>query len=539
MNAFTGTFTLTRLALRRDRIQLPVWLLGLTGVAMASASSVAGLYDTAREQESYARTNVTSVVSRVFNGAIAEPGVGTITMVETFNLVAVLAALMSAMAVVRHTRQNEETGRAEMVGATVVGRYAGLTSALVVAVGANVVLSLLFALALVAVGLPAVGSLAAGAALGGVGVAFAGVAAVTAQVFESARSANGIAAAVVGLAFLFRATGDGLAEPDQSGTGAESAWPSWLSPIGWGQRIGPFDVNDWWVLGLPIAFFAGMVAAAFVLTVHRDVGTGMIPVRPGPATASRALLSSFGLAWRLQRGVLFGWAFGMVVMGVALGAVGHDAEQMLGDSEDLTEIIGKLGGGGSLVDIYFSATMGIAGTVITGYTVQALLRMRAEETGPLESVLATAVSRPRWMSGHIACAVLGTVVLLGLTGFGTGLAYGMATGSMADVGELTVAALVQAPATLALAGFVIVTLGLLPRWSVALSWAGFTVCLLIKQIGPLLELPQAVMNISPFSHVPALPAGDVTVAPIALLLATATVLGALGLRAFRRRDLAY
>ena len=35
---------------------------------------------------------------------------------------AILAAVMSALTVVRHTRQNEETGRAELLGAGVVGR---------------------------------------------------------------------------------------------------------------------------------------------------------------------------------------------------------------------------------------------------------------------------------------------------------------------------------------------------------------------------------------------------------------------------------
>ena len=62
-------------------------------------------------------------------------------MIRGYSLLAVLAALMSALAVVRHTRQNEETGRAELVGAAVVGRYAGLAAALIVTVGANIVLA--------------------------------------------------------------------------------------------------------------------------------------------------------------------------------------------------------------------------------------------------------------------------------------------------------------------------------------------------------------------------------------------------------------
>jgi ABC-2 type transport system permease protein len=536
---FAGTLTLARLALRRDRIQLPVWLAGLGAIAAATASSIAGLYDTPREQVAYAAANAKSVVSRVFNGAIAEPGRGAIVMVEMFSILAVLAALMSAFAVVRHTRQNEETGRAEMIGAGAVGRHAGLTSALIVAVGANAVLAALLALVLMANDLPVAGSLAAGSAVGAVGVAFAGVAAVTAQVSEGARGANGLAAAAIGLAFLLRGAGDGFGDVEANGVEVASGWPSWLSLIGWGQQIRPYHDNDWRVLGLYAALFAALVGAAFVLTGHRDLGAGMMPVRPGPAAAARGLLSPLGLAWRLQRGVLFGWAAGTVIMGVALGAVGNEVEEVFGSSEQLAEIIGRLGGGGGLTDVYFSAMMGIFGVVIAGYTLQALLRMRAEETGPLESVLAASVARPRWMLSHIVCAALGTLTLLLLTGLSAGLAYAAAAGSLTVVPDLIVAALAQAPAVFALAGLAVALLGLLPRWAAALSWTALTGCLLIGQPGPILELPQPVMNISPFSHTPPLPSAGVTVTPLVALLLIAAVLALAGLGFFRRRDLSF
>jgi ABC-2 type transport system permease protein len=51
---------------------------------------------------------------------------GAYAMSRGYVTLAILAAVMSALTVVRHTRQNEELGRAELVGATVVGRYAPL-----------------------------------------------------------------------------------------------------------------------------------------------------------------------------------------------------------------------------------------------------------------------------------------------------------------------------------------------------------------------------------------------------------------------------
>lgn len=540
MSAFTGTGTLVRLALRRDRIQLPVWLLALTLLQVMTISSVLGLYTTEAERLTLAVASARSPVSVIFNGIVSGTSVGATVMTQSFMVIAVAAALMSTLCVVRHTRQNEETGRSELIGSGVVGRHAVLTAALLVAVAAGVALALLTALVLIANDLPAGGSLVAGAGIAAVGVAFAAIAAVTAQLAQTARAANGMAAAAVGVAFLLRAIGDMAGEVTEAGTRNVSAWPSWLSPIGWGQQMRPYDDNSWWVLGLLAAAFAGLVGLAFVLTAHRDSGAGMLPERPGPATAPRGLLSPLGLAWRLQRGVLLGWTVALVVLGGAYGAVGNELDEMIGSNDRAAELFEQLGGGGSLRDAYIATIMGMIGLLATGYTVQALLRLRSEEAnGSLEPVLATAVSKPRWMASHILIAAAGTTVLLLLAGLSAGLCYGLVAGDVAgSMAELGGAALVQAPAALAFAGFVVVVFGLLPRATVALAWTGFAVCLLLGQLGALLDLPQLVQDISPFTHLPRVPVDAVTATPLLTLLAVAAALTATGITLFRRRDLA-
>lgn len=540
MSAFTGTATLVRLALRRDRIQLPVWLLALTGVQAVTVPSVLGLYTDEAQRLTLATASARSPVSLIFNGIVSGTSVGATVMTQSFLTVAVAAALMSTLCVVRHTRQNEETGRAELIGSGVVGRHAGLTAALLVAVGVNVVLALLNALVLIGNELPVTGSLVAGAGLAAVGVAFAAVAAVTAQIAQTARGANGTAASVVGVAFLLRAVGDVAGQVTDGGTRNVSAWPSWLSPIGWGQQMRPYDETNWWVLGLLAVTFVALVGLAFALTAHRDVGAGLLPERPGPAVAPRSLLSPLGLAWRLQRGALAGWAIAVVVVGGAYGGIGNEIEDLIGSSDRTAELFEQLGGGGSLVDAYFATALGLIGIISAGYAVQALLRMRAEETGgSLEPVLAAAVGKPRWMLSHLTVAALGTTVLLLLAGLSTGLSYGLVAGGMpSSMIDLTSAALVQAPAALALAGFVALIFGLVPRVAVALSWAAFAVCLLLGQLGALLDLPAVALDLSPFTHLPKAPVVEVTAMPLLGLLAVAAVLATTGIALFRHRDLA-
>jgi ABC-2 type transport system permease protein len=63
-------------------------------------------------------------------------------------------------------------------------------------------------------------------------------------------------------------------------------------------------------------------------------------------------------------------------------------------------------------------------------------------------------------------------------------------------------------------------------------------CVLLTVLGPLLDLPRWVLDLSPFEHVPQLPGGDLSAAPLIWLCAVAAALTALGVQAFRRRDLA-
>ena len=372
-------------------------------------------------------------------------------MTRGYLLLAVLAALMSALAVVRHTRQNEETGRAELVGAAVVGRHAGLAAALIVTVGANIVLAGVLGLVGIVTGLPAVGSFMAGLAVGAFGIVFAGVAAVTVQLSSTTRGASGLAAAVLGLAFVVSGLGNMLGTVDASGLRVVSAWPAWLSPMGWGQQMRPFGGDIWWPLGLFAVAFVVLVGVASLLATRRDVGSGILAERRGHAEASPRLLSPLGLVWRLQRGALLAWAVAMVGFGLIFGAIIDEIKDTGGATADW---YARMTGSDEMVDAYGTSMIEMAGMVVAVYAVQILLRMRAEEAdGPLEPILATAVSRPRWVISHVLNAGLGALVLLLVFAVSMGLAAGLVLGDVpGQLRALVEAGLVQWPGIMVIGG---------------------------------------------------------------------------------------
>jgi ABC-2 type transport system permease protein len=535
----TGTLRLLRLALRRDRVLLPAWLVSIGAVTAAVVASIDGLYADESERVAAATFSAANTVARVFDGPASGTTLGAMATTEAMLVLLLLVALMSAQAVVRHTRLEEETGRAELLGSAVVGRHARLIAALVVALLANAVLVVVVAAGMLASGLGPAGSFATGAALAGTGLVFAGVAAVTAQVFTTSRGANGAAGAVLGLAFLLRAVGDATGSVADSGVEVISAWPTWLSPLGWSQQVRPFHQDNWEVLGLHLALAVVLVAVAFELTAHRDLGAGLRAARTGPGDASPRLLSPTGLAWRAQRGVLLGWAVGLAVTGVAFGAVGESAEDIMELSDQFAEALRAATPEGGIVELYFGFVVGFVGIAAAGFTVQALVRLRTEEAaGRLEPVLATAVSRTRWLSSYLTVATLGTVALLAVTGLSGVVGYGLASGDWSGgVEGLVGGSLAQAPAALALGGSVVAAFALVPRWTTTVGWSALAVSLLMGQLGALLELPQWALNLSPFTHVPAVGSGF-EVLPLLALGAVAIVLAGLGVGAFGRRDLA-
>ncbi len=531
MTTLAGTGGLVRPVLRRDRVLLPLWVLVLALLPAQTAVAIDQFYDTPAKLRDLYGTVATTPGLRAMLGPVFGATLGAITTWRA-GLYFTMVALASLLTVIRHTRTDEEAGRRELLGATVVGRYAPLAAALLVTLGANLVLGAVLAGGMIGVGLPAAGSLAYGLSMAAAGWMFAAVGAVAAQLTDGAGGARGIALSTLGVAYVLRVAGD------TGGPGSGFGWLSWLSPIGWAQQTRAYAGERWWVFALVAGMVVVLVAAAFALLARRDVGAGVLAARLGPATAAPSLRSPVALAWRLHRVTLLSWTAGLALMGALIGSVADSVGDMAQESAQLKDVLERLGGERVLSDAYISGAMVIFALAAAGYAIQATLRLRAEEEGRrAEPVLATAVGRVQWAASHLAFGLLGPAVALLAAGLAEGLAYGLTSGDVArELPRVLAGALVHLPAVLLLSGLAMALFGLLPRLT-PLSWAALAVFAFLVLIGPLMQLDQAILDLAPFSHIPKVPGADVSAAPLAWLLGIAALLATAGLAGFRRRDL--
>lgn len=515
-----GTGALLRQSLRRDRVVAPVVLLLLAAVTYASAAATGSLYSSAADQVHAAMAiNGQPAVVALYGRILDVHSLGELAMTKMTVLYAAFASTLFIALVRRHTRVEEESGRAELLGATCVGRDAPLAGSIAECTGLAVVLGVLVTAACAAGGLPLTGSAWFGVVWTGTGLVATGVAAVACQVSASARTCGAIAAGVVGMEFALRAAGD-------ASSGAR--WLSWLSPLGWNTQLRAWSGTRPWVAILYVVLTAALVALAQGLRGRRDLGSGLLAARPGRVTGPRWLRGPVALGGRVHGGPLALWGAACLALGTLFGAISPGLQDMLGSS-GAQELIDRLGG--ELV----AAILSVSAMAITCFAVGVITHAASDEAaGRTEEVLATGASRSRWFAMLVVSAFGGAAVLLVSTGGGLAVGYAAAGGHGAW--KSLPAALSWVPAVWLVAGLGLGAWSLRARWA-SVGWVATVAFASVTLLGELLKLPHWFIRLSPFSAVPTYPARAWDWTPIAVLLALATLVGLAAWFRFQRRDI--
>ena len=99
--------------------------------------------------------------------------------------------------------------------------------------------------------------------------------------------------AALAVAFVVSGVGNMLGHADAERPRRVRAWPTWLSPIGWGYELRPFGGDHWWLLMPSVALAGVLLFCAGRYAARRDLGRGRDVSadrpRPGLGVPARAV----------------------------------------------------------------------------------------------------------------------------------------------------------------------------------------------------------------------------------------------------------
>lgn len=441
-----------------------------------------------------------------------------------------IVAVWALVVTTRLLRGEEDSDRVALVLTAPVSAPQALRAQLAVLVGAAGLVGSGCAAALMLAGTAPVGALLFGAGVAGFAATFCGVAAVASQLASTRRRALGAAAGVLGVAYLLRMVA--------YSTGSREGL-RWLTPYGWVDDLRPYDANRPWALALLGATTVALAGLAMFLRAHRDTGAALLGGRESGRSRMRWLGGPVGLAWRLNVGVLLGWATGIALYAAMIGALSPVVTELGREDPDYQKTLEQFGMGMALTERGFVAFMGpTLALMIALYCCWRIGAARAEEAaGHLETMLSQPVTRRQWLVGHAALTVAGA----GLLSVGAGLATWLGAqlaGAEVGLGDALVPVAAQAPLVLAFAGIAVLMFGLVPRLTTTLPAAVVVLAYLLQMLGPGLGLPNWLLALSPFHHLGYVPIEPLRALPVVILLAVAAAASAAGAMTFARRDVA-
>lgn len=526
---FANTGQLLRLMVRRERLIVAITVVLFVATNVSTALTIVSSYGTPAERLVLQRGPGSNAAFRFLLGPLRNLQSDAAVTVWRAGLFMVAAlAICAVLMVVRQTRKEEELGRTELLRAGGTGPLAPLAASAILTAGFCAVVAAGMSLMLIPFGGTAFSVVAVFVQYLTAGLAAVGAALVAAQFAGTSHIANLSASSVVLIGYLLRGVADAT-----GGWG----WLRWLSPMGWAELIDPFGADNLLPALASIALFIAGAAIAGWIALHRDLGSGVLQPRPGPAATTR-LGSIESVAARLSGSLLWSWVGGIAVYALIVGFMQPSVNQLAAGNKMVNDVLRESGMAGEL-SVLFSMTMiSFLAVATSAWPVNVAERLRTEESaGRTEMLLGTPLSRSRFYLAYCGIAALGVVVALLGTAVAMMLGTGIAGGGWAEPArhDLSSAA-AQMPAALVVGSVALALYAVKP----ALAHVGWILVIGALLLGPLagmFDLPRWARDISPFTHTPAVPAESIRWTPIVVLLCVAAVFTLIGWAAFGRRDI--
>ncbi|MDT5324307.1 MAG: polyether ionophore transport system permease protein [Mycobacterium sp.] len=517
----------SRLAVRQLRCGAVVVALvcgGMSALVASQYQMIGGLLD-----ESGIRALAENPAVRILSGppvALDDPGGFTVWRIGT--PVSVLASGWIMLAATRITRGEEDGGRWDLLLAGRLRMADVVVRCLAALVGSATLIGVAVAAGLLAARTELTGAVIHAAGITCVALTFATTALLAAQVMPRRSAATGLTVAALGVGLMLRMIADGS---------HQLAWLAWATPFGLTARAAPYADNrivPLIVLGaLPIV----LAGAALVAARHRDLGDGIVAVPDSRPPRTRLLQSIGGFALRRAGRTTLGWATGIAASFLVVGALLASILELFQTNPRFAELAAAAGIALS-VNVVVAALFSLLAVPTGLYAAMRLAAMVADEkAGRWTLLFAEPISRVRLVSTEIMITV-GGVVALHCSAAVAVWSGAKITGAPLQLTDSLAGALNSLPVALLAAGTAAVGVGWLPSAASAIGALPVVGGFLVNVIMQTSHAPGWVVNLSPWTHLAAVPDTPPNWAATTIFLFIGAILTALGVYGYVQRDLA-
>lgn len=523
-NTLAGFQKYFRFTLRHNLVRYLVWIAVIVFLIAYVGVFYKSMFDTQAKLDEFAAVGSAAGMVAMAGKISCMATIGGAVWTKIWMFSALTLGIGMVFQVTKGARADEENGRTEIFRSRPFGIHSTLASVVSGALLLCTLIGILTALASIALkldppGTGVTGSLILGLSVTAIGWLGVGIGALTNQLSASASVANSSGSIIIMVFYCMRMIGD---------MGSNDTL-TWLSPIGWGEKMEPWAYNRGWLIIPIIILTAALIAVALAVESHRDYGSGVLKDKKGKSEAAPLMRRSWGLILHIYKGSIIGWSVGIVIAGFMFGSVANSMLDLLADTD-----VPMLKGTG--IDALMGLLLCFIGLVSVVLPMLIMTGLRSDEAkGLLESQLAGGISRNRMILERFIVGTVATAYLLILGGASFGLSYGAVANDMSQAGKLAIDALIYLPGIMAITSVVALLFGLFPRATIPVTWFIYGMMYFAVLLSDALKIPQWALNIIPFIGTPRVPYQSFNTSVFGYL-AAAIIFVLLGMVGLRKRD---
>jgi ABC-2 type transport system permease protein len=504
------------------------WIVGLTGISVGVVATFEDRHATPEELALFADMEGIPAFQAMLGRLVGVTTVEGFTL-SRWGMFSVMAAVWGMLAGARLLRRAEERGHLETLRAGVVSPRGLTLSAIAALLTTHAVFAVALGAGHQAAGMDTGTSWALGGAMALLTAAFALGGALTSQLVPSYRRAVGIVGAALGLLLGLRVLAAASGSPD---------WMWWTTPFGWVTYLHPLD-EAWATVFAALGALVVVLFGAVLFFAHRDLHAGLLGgATDEPWRTPRPLGGHVSLAVRLTRAGARTWGAIVGVVALSFGLLARDFAEAVAELPTMIELGNQLGWVAlDTPEGVVGFVFGIVALLLALFAAGQAAAIREEEASwRIEHLLVRPLGRTRWLLTRVVTSAAAVVLLAVVASLSAWVGTAI-VGTPVALADVLLAAVNVVPLAWLVLGLGVALLGLLPRLTAPLTYGIVVVAYLLDFVGGMLELPETVLDASPFRQLAAVPAESLAVTPLVVMLAVGVALTVIGLAAFRRRDL--